>query len=777
MAKKKQIISEEDKELIILKAVSDFQLGREYSDEIIKAMTNYLGSVKQINGRWYVWSTTKNGTQNWRLLHRTSKTLLTVDEVLDRPKVKKIVKKLKDKKAALEGLDDDEEAELSEKEKLELAEAHIDEDTETLDVNDLIFEEFPQDIKSLVHIKFLGGSTGADLYEDPVTGDKFVIKKGATKDHAYEEYLANKIYEKLGVKVPEVRWYDDGTDHALVSRYIEDLEPFSPKDSSDEELIGKDFLADALMSNWDAYMNDNVQRSKTTGDIYRMDNGGSLRFRARGKLKGTDFGDDVMKDVASLKQHNQWVRNVSQDEVMQQAFNLIPEKTAVLDFLIEEGLKDSDLFQTLEKRFDSLDRLVNMYKVQYHTISDVETTRVDNDYRDLTDEELEDCLKQCNNNLHQTSHNGWKVLNILGALRGFTNKPFVLEDTDFKQYIADKDVKMCNRGTNKQFAIQWMNSDDCWYGQYAAYGAGVYSTLNKTKELGPPPPKHLDSWREAKGYADNTGGEKFVMDVAFTKDFKAITGKEIQEMIDNERFGKAYVDITDKITANMAEQAKLEKENKDVDKNIIQKVLSAHPLVDQSKKNNILLEPIRGDETTESFVDKMLPHIQEIGGDIKPVAFNRWNISLPYTDKVFTIQRTMAKQGERQHHNSYYEAVKGWVIKHHYGVVDEEIDIMKRFDKTVKTNLVRIKEIVTENRELNKKASDIQRNGNAGLSAFQKEILNSGGAEKRGFYAMYKGYDGIIEERGNEGNEYMIILNRSKCVVRHNKTFDYGHVS
>ena len=50
---------------------------------------------------------------------------------------------------------------------------------------------------------FLGGSTGATLVEDTVSGESLVKKHGASEEHLRNEFEANQVYRALGVNVPD----------------------------------------------------------------------------------------------------------------------------------------------------------------------------------------------------------------------------------------------------------------------------------------------------------------------------------------------------------------------------------------------------------------------------------------------------------------------------------------------------------------------------------------------------------------------------------------------
>ena len=169
---------------------------------------------------------------------------------------------------------------------------------------------FPASTTGLKTVQSLGGSTGATLVEDPATGKRYVLKKGASADHIREEYAADRAYEALGVKVPAAHLYETPTGPIKLAEFVEGTALGELKGAAKTKALAelqKDFAADALLGNWDVVglNQDNVLVTKK-GEVYRIDNGGSLRYRAQGQLKEAAKSDveikqsDVYKKLASV---------------------------------------------------------------------------------------------------------------------------------------------------------------------------------------------------------------------------------------------------------------------------------------------------------------------------------------------------------------------------------------------------------------------------------------------------------------------------------------------
>lgn len=173
---------------------------------------------------------------------------------------------------------------------------------------------FPKDLSKLKTIKKLGGSTGAELVEDPATGKRYVMKRGKNAGHLRAEIASDAVYRAAGVLVPAFHLYENATGGPVkLSEYMEGTRTLdSIMRGKDDALKAKvmkqlheDFGLDALLGNWDVIGQDrdNVLVD-AEGKAWRIDNGGTLNYRAQGKKKEgeewTTHPDDLwsMRDKA-----------------------------------------------------------------------------------------------------------------------------------------------------------------------------------------------------------------------------------------------------------------------------------------------------------------------------------------------------------------------------------------------------------------------------------------------------------------------------------------------
>jgi hypothetical protein len=154
-----------------------------------------------------------------------------------------------------------------------------------------IFEVNTIDTNSFEYISSLSGTTTVELYIDKNTNKKYVVKYGANQKHMYNEYLANKLYHKYGIKTPVSFIGVMKNKKVLVTEYLEDSIPLDVAIETNPNVlkeVNKGFIFDVLFGNYDVFGSDyNIENIRVlpNGDVYRVDLGGSLLYRAQGKKK------------------------------------------------------------------------------------------------------------------------------------------------------------------------------------------------------------------------------------------------------------------------------------------------------------------------------------------------------------------------------------------------------------------------------------------------------------------------------------------------------------
>ena len=167
---------------------------------------------------------------------------------------------------------------------------------------------FPISINGLETIETLGGSTGAKLVRDK-KGRQFVMKSGNSPDHLLEESYADAAYKAAGIPVPKFKVYKGASGPVKLSEFMSDTKSLGSILKGKDEALKADviaqlkdgFVADALLGNWDVVGlgMDNVLVDKD-GKAWRIDNGGSLRFRAQGERKTDAQWNGTVSELKTL---------------------------------------------------------------------------------------------------------------------------------------------------------------------------------------------------------------------------------------------------------------------------------------------------------------------------------------------------------------------------------------------------------------------------------------------------------------------------------------------
>lgn len=166
-------------------------------------------------------------------------------------------------------------------------------------------DDFPPDPTALKVVRSLGGSTGAELVEGP-GGRLYVRKRGNSPDHVLEEAYADAAYQAAGANVPRFRLYQTASGPVKLAEFVEGqtlgevLRKGGKKAAAARQAAQDLFAADALFSNRDVVGldYDNILVDKQ-GRVWRIDNGGSFRFRAQGARK-QDW-DEYPTDLWTLR--------------------------------------------------------------------------------------------------------------------------------------------------------------------------------------------------------------------------------------------------------------------------------------------------------------------------------------------------------------------------------------------------------------------------------------------------------------------------------------------
>ncbi len=221
------------------------------------------------------------------------------------------------------------------------------------------------DTQALGHLQYRtnlsGGSGGVDVYE--LGGKRYTLKASQETDHINEEIMADGLYKSLGVPVPSFMVLDslEGFSNFRPSqekwpkgpyRIAEFIEGHMlTKEQLDKE-VKSSFVADAFLANRDIAAG--IERNVIIRDniAYRIDNGGSLRFRSKGERKGgaeDPWDSSLIPELKTLLVHGAMVyQGLSEADVQKQIQGILKRTPQFLQTFqkISRALKLSEQSQT-----------------------------------------------------------------------------------------------------------------------------------------------------------------------------------------------------------------------------------------------------------------------------------------------------------------------------------------------------------------------------------------------------------------------------------------------
>lgn len=371
---------------------------------------------------------------------------------------------------------------------------------------------FPTDVDKLSVVSAnIGGSTGAVLVKD-ASGNEYVMKKvnkaknpNGHADHIRSEYTANVIYNILGLKTPDVELYNanSDTDVTLLSRFI----PGTRKpNSGDFGKMAEGFIADVLLANWDIYQNDNCLID-AGGNVVRVDNGGSLFYRAQGALKSPPFDGDVLRTYKDMRKYNSLLsRYLVDEDVIAQIDSVLSKKDDLITFLKDwDGDELADILAERINGLKSIKDHLNAEIRRKETISKARAGKIakrqllsETDmYRDIKEDELKQIFDDVASTVGSKKYaltdyqggTGWSILSKICELRGFNARPRVVQENDFWKEAGNSKHPIMFRGNSGShgksaayFCDSFRFDDTCFYGTQGIWGQGIYAHTDDTNK-------------------------------------------------------------------------------------------------------------------------------------------------------------------------------------------------------------------------------------------------------------------------------------------------------
>lgn len=216
-----------------------------------------------------------------------------------------------------------------------------------------------------------GGSGGAMLVSDKALSDKkYIVKKatvGSDKNSLKQlegELLADQIYDAMGVKTMVGQIKRHGEDSYKITPYLEGAKNLDSVSSTDKTLakasLQKNFVLDCLLLNWDVIGASRDNIVVKGGIPYRIDNGGSLLYRAKnGKKTPSSLTEAITELDVMRSDKNPSAKAIFGDltdvDIKMQAKLVYAGKDTILNTVKNSSASDRfEIAELLEKRLEWL---------------------------------------------------------------------------------------------------------------------------------------------------------------------------------------------------------------------------------------------------------------------------------------------------------------------------------------------------------------------------------------------------------------------------------------
>ncbi|MBR0134177.1 hypothetical protein IJM16_02845 [Candidatus Saccharibacteria bacterium] len=180
------------------------------------------------------------------------------------------------------------------------------------------------------------GTNPGGWYEYPSTGERYYVKFYEDPNQGRTEYIANEVYARLGIKAVSSELAVIDGQEAVASSEIPGADVAYIEEQKKNPDVQMGFVADAFLANWDVVgaVHDNIARA-SDGGLYRIDNGGSLIYRAQGRLK--EYSPNSIPELDSMRNPNYSAGKVFEDITQKE---IIEQAQSLLDNLSEDDIRE-----------------------------------------------------------------------------------------------------------------------------------------------------------------------------------------------------------------------------------------------------------------------------------------------------------------------------------------------------------------------------------------------------------------------------------------------------
>lgn len=209
----------------------------------------------------------------------------------------------------------------------------------------------------------LGSNEGG--WFEKQNGEKYYVKFYENPNQGRAEFIANAIYEKAGIKAAHTeRVLIDGRE-AIASAAIKEARSAAAVDQAASFDVQNGFVADAFLANWDVVgaTYDNIVQNQD--GFYRIDNGGSLIFRAQGGDK--EFSAKEIPEIDSMRvrgrQTGEVFSGITEEEIQRQAREFVQkvQPEDILSIVNQSGISGKARERVLQGLLGRREYLVDKY--------------------------------------------------------------------------------------------------------------------------------------------------------------------------------------------------------------------------------------------------------------------------------------------------------------------------------------------------------------------------------------------------------------------------------
>ena len=205
------------------------------------------------------------------------------------------------------------------------------------------------------------GTNKGGLFIDKNDNSQYYVKFYGT-DQALNEWVAATLYTWFGVPMPKTTLVTEQRQVVgVASDWIKQFKTIGPKEfkalpEEQQKAFAQHLIIDAYLANWDVVGNApnfNMQLIEGKNQVWRIDPGGALLYRAQGELKGDKFTTKLMDYKSIMEKNPDVFSNVSLKDTEEAVARILKvpqeEVNKLVDSAVLQGM-DKKLAEELKEK-------------------------------------------------------------------------------------------------------------------------------------------------------------------------------------------------------------------------------------------------------------------------------------------------------------------------------------------------------------------------------------------------------------------------------------------